>query len=220
MTTDAAVERGLRSHGESEAAIYRAAADLLRARSARGTLVDVGCGIGRFLEFTGDLITDYVGVDVVRHPTLSPDAKFLRADLDREAIPVPTASADIVAAIETIEHLESPRAFCRELFRILKPGGWLVLTTPNQLSVLSVLCLIARNRFVAFQDAYYPVHRTALLPIDLIRIANECGFGQAELGFTCSGRIPLTAAYYPQGLSRLFPQALSDNVLLVARRDD
>ena len=39
---------------------------------------------------------------------------------------MPTASADIVAALETIEHLESPRAFCRELTRILKPGGWLV----------------------------------------------------------------------------------------------
>jgi 2-polyprenyl-3-methyl-5-hydroxy-6-metoxy-1,4-benzoquinol methylase len=219
MTIDTAVERGLKSHGESDAPIYRAAAVLLRARRARGVLVDVGCGIGRFLEYSSDLAASYIGVDVVRHPGLSQDAAFHRADLDHESIPLPSASADIVSALETIEHLESPRAFCRELVRILKPGGWLVLSTPNQLSLLSVLCLIVRGRFVAFQDAYYPVHRTALLPSDLVRIAGECGLSEIELGFSCAGRIPLTGAHYPQTLSQMFPQALSDNVVLVARKN-
>ena len=186
MTTDAAVERGLESQGESDAPIYRTAASLLRARRARGVMVDVGCGIGRFLEYAGDLTGDYIGVDVVRHPGLSEDAAFHRADLDREAIPVASSSADIVSALETIEHLESPRAFCRELTRILKPGGWLVLSTPNQLSLLSLLCLIVKGRFVAFQDAYYPVHRTSLLPVDLVRIdsiynpVRRCNFTVAE----------------------------------------
>ena len=219
MTTDAAVERGLKSHGESDAPIYRTAASLLRARRARGVMVDVGCGIGRFLEYAGDLTGEYIGVDVVRHPGLSEDAAFHRADLDREAIPLASSSADIVSALETIEHLESPRAFCRELTRILKPGGWLVLSTPNQLSVLSLLCLIVKGRFVAFQDADYPVHRTSLLPVDLVRIAGECGLSQIELGFSCAGRIPLTGAHYPETLSQMFPQALSDNVVLVARKD-
>jgi SAM-dependent methyltransferase len=219
MEIDAAVERGLQSHGESDTPIYVAAAKLLRDRRARGLLVDVGCGIGRFLEFASDLTADYIGVDVVRHPGLSPDAEFHRADLDYESIPLPTASADIVAALETIEHLESPRAFCRELARILKPGGWLVVSTPNQLSLLSILCLIVRGRFVAFQDAYYPVHRTALLPIDLVRIAGECGLSEIALGFSCAGRIPLTDAHYPRTLSQMFPQALSDNVVLVGRKD-
>ena len=221
MSTDtnaAAVERGLKSHGESDAPIYRAASKLLRARRARGVVVDVGCGIGRFLEYASDVAADYIGVDVVRHPGLSPDAAFHLADLDREEIPLPSESADIVTALETIEHLESPRAFCRELARVLKPGGWLVLSTPNQLSMLSMLCLIVRGRFVAFQDAYYPVHRTALLPIDLVRIAGECGLSEIELGYSCVGRIPLTAAHYPETLSQMFPQALSDNVLLVARK--
>jgi SAM-dependent methyltransferase len=219
MTTDAAVERALNSQGESDTPIYRAAAALLRARRARGVLVDVGCGIGRFLEYASDLAADYIGVDVARHPGLSPDAAFHRADLDRESIPLPAASADIVAALETIEHLENPRAFCRELVRVLKPGGWLVLSTPNQLSVLSILCLIVKGRFVAFQDGSYPVHRTALLPVDLVRIAGECGLSEIELGFSFAGRIPLTGAHYPRTLSEMFPQALSDNVMLVARKD-
>jgi SAM-dependent methyltransferase len=219
MTTDAAaVERGLKSHGESDAPIYRAAAAMLRARRARGVVADIGCGIGRFLEYAGDLASGYVGVDVVRHPGLSPDAAFHRANLDREPIPLADASADIVVALETIEHLESPRAFCRELARVLKPEGWLIVSTPNQLSMLSLLCLIVRGRFVAFQDFYYPVHRTALLPVDLVRLTEECGLADVELGYSCAGRIPLTDAHYPETLSRMFPQALSDNVLAVARK--
>jgi len=218
MAIDPAVERGLKSHGESDAPIYRAAAALLRARRAHGVLVDVGCGIGRFLEYAADLTENYIGVDVVRHPGLSEDAAFYRADLDRESIPVPPASADIVAALETIEHLESPRLLFGELVRILKPGGWLVMSTPNQLSVLSLLCLIVRGRFVAFQDAHYPVHRTALLPVDLERMAGEFGLAEIAIGFSCAGRIPLTGAHYPPTLSQMFPQALSDNVLLVARK--
>ena len=85
--------------------------------------------------------------------------------------------------------------------------------------MLSILCLIVKGRFVAFQDAYYPIHRTALLPIDLVRIAGECGLSEIALGFSCAGRIPLTGSHYPQILSQMFPQALSDNVVLVARKD-
>jgi 2-polyprenyl-3-methyl-5-hydroxy-6-metoxy-1,4-benzoquinol methylase len=215
---EGAVERALQTQGESGDPIYRAGAAMLRARGARGSLLDVGCGIGRFREFAADLATDYVGVDVVRHPALAAEATFHRADLDREGVPVATASADIVAAIETIEHLEGPYGFVRELFRIVKPGGWVLITTPNQMSVLSLLSLATKGRFVAFQDSYYPIHRTALLPIDLVRIASDAGFIRADIGFTCSGRVPLTGLHYPEMISRLLPQALSDNVLLVAQR--
>jgi hypothetical protein len=86
------------------------------------------------------------------------------------------------------------------------------------MSVLSLLSLAVKGRFAAFQDEYYPIHRSALLPNDLVRIAGECGLSNAELAFTESGRIPLTGAHYPRTLSRIFPQACSDNVLLIARR--
>jgi hypothetical protein len=49
-------------------------------------------------------------------------------------------------------------------------------------------------------------------------MAGDCGYSRVEVAFTGSGRIPLSAAHYPEALSRLFPQALSDNVLLLAQR--
>src|ERR1700741_4759186 len=119
---DAAVERALQTQGTSEDPIYRAGVTLLRERGARGRLVDVGCGVGRFREFAADLITDYVGVDVVRHPSLPAGATFHRVDLDPESITLAEESADVGTGIETIERLESPRSFVRELSRVLKPG--------------------------------------------------------------------------------------------------
>jgi hypothetical protein len=93
-----------------------------------------------------------------------------------------------------------------------------VVTTPNQLSVLSLLTLVARKRFSAFQDGAYPGHRTALLEIDLRRIFWECGLEPVEVRYTCSGRIPLTPLHYPRTLSRLWPRGFSDNLVVAGRK--
>src|SRR5438876_4725418 len=50
---------------------------------------------------------------------------------DAHRIPVATGTCDTVVSIETIEHLTDPLAFTRELWRVLRPGGELLLTTPN-----------------------------------------------------------------------------------------
>ena len=209
--------RALQSLGESGAAIYAAAVDALRQRSAAGSVVDVGCGTGRLRALLGNLATSYVGVDAVRFDGFPVDAALLVADLNREPIPVADRSADIVLSLETIEHLENPRAFCRELVRIVKPGGWVLVSTPNQRSLGSIGALLFKEHFSAFRDQCYPAHQTALLDTDLLRIAAESGLGDISITFTGVGRIPLTAASYPRSASRAFPRALSDNVLLVAR---
>ena len=84
-------------------------------------------------------------MDVIGHRGFPSDATFVRADLDRGTIPLPDESADIAVAIETIEHLENPRALCRELVRLLRPNGWIAISTPNQLSALSLLTLLVRG---------------------------------------------------------------------------
>ncbi|MGH7924921.1 MAG: class I SAM-dependent methyltransferase, partial [Candidatus Binatus sp.] len=150
-------------------------------------------------------------------PGLPPDMELCEARLD-SPIPLADAIADLVVCVETIEHLENPRALMRELTRLAKPGGWLIVTTPNQLSLLSLMTLIVKQRFEYFQDVHYPAHLTALLAVDLGRIAAECGLQESTIRYTMSGRIPFTGQHYPAFLSRLFPRALSDNVLLTARR--
>jgi 2-polyprenyl-3-methyl-5-hydroxy-6-metoxy-1,4-benzoquinol methylase len=215
---DAALEtRALMTLGESGGSIYAAAVDALRARSARGTVVDVGCGTGRLCAMLAGLATVYTGVDAVRHSGFPGAAPLLLADLNREAVPLADRSADVAISLETIEHLENPRAFVRELVRILKPGGWLVVSTPNNRSLVSLGALVFREHFSAFRDRCYPAHQTALLDTDSRRIASENGLEQIDIIFTGAGRVPLTGASYPAALSRAFPRLLSDNVLLVAR---
>jgi 2-polyprenyl-3-methyl-5-hydroxy-6-metoxy-1,4-benzoquinol methylase len=209
--------RALQTRGESSEAIHRSMEQALRTRGASGAVVDAGCGTGQFSQRLAGIATSYTGVDVIGHRGFPHDATFVRADFDRGPIPLADEMADIVVSIETIEHLENPRAFCRDLVRLLRPGGWLAISTPNQLSVLSLLTLVVRGQFAAFQDSSYPVHRTALLEVDLRRIASECRLTDIAVHYTHCGRIPTMVCHYPAWFARLFPRACSDNLLLVAR---
>ena len=208
------------SLGSSHHAIYHMVAGALVARRITGECwIDVGCGRGHLRPFVQDRFTRYVGMDAVRHDGFPDGAEFHQLDLDgRGRLPANDASADVAAAVETIEHLENPRALTRELVRLVKPGGWVILTTPNQRSLLSLATLLTKGRFAAFQDSDYPAHITALLDVDLLRIGSEIGLTDAAIEYTRHGRIPLTPWHYPTALATLFPRALSDNLLYIGRK--
>jgi 2-polyprenyl-3-methyl-5-hydroxy-6-metoxy-1,4-benzoquinol methylase len=182
-------------------------------------VVDVGCGAGNLKRYLNGQFSRYIGIDAIRYENFPDDGEFGRADLDAGRVPLPDNIADAVISVETIEHLENPRAFVRELVRLVKPGGCVVITTPNQLSLLSLVTLIAKHRFSAFQDPQYPAHITALLEIDLRRIAGECHLIDLTIQFSRHGRLVLTPWHYPKFLSYLFPRTLSDNVLLMGRKE-
>jgi 2-polyprenyl-3-methyl-5-hydroxy-6-metoxy-1,4-benzoquinol methylase len=214
--------RARQSLGTSDAAIYQMVADVFHERDLRGdVLVDLGCGTGELWSYARERFARYVGVDAVRYGGLPEATDFHLADLDLSKTSLPAECADAVASVETIEHLENPRAFMRELVRLVKPGGCVVVTTPNQLSWLSLLTLVIKKRFSAFQDVHYPAHLTALLEVDLRRIAAECGLTDVEIKYSLQGRILLTPWHYPRVLARVFPRALSDNLILIGtKRDD
>lgn len=207
------------SRGQSGCAIYGTVAAALSRRGAGGELlVDVGCGGGRLWQHLRGRYARCVGVDLIRYEELPAEVEFRRAELNRETVSLPDACADTVVAVETIEHLENPRAFVRELARLVRPGGWVVVTTPNQQSLLSLLTLVVKGRFSAFQDMHYPAHLTALLEIDLRRIAGEAGLVETEIVYSGEGRIVLTPLHYPRPLAKLAPQLCSDNLVLLGRR--
>lgn len=209
--------RARQSLGRSDDAIHAAVSAVLHARGAAGVLADVGCGTGNLWRAVHHRFSRYVAVDAVRYEGLPEDADFRPVDLDRAPLPLQDGEADVAAAVETIEHLENPRAFIRELSRVVRPGGLVVVTTPNQRSFLSLATLVVKGRFSAFQDNAYPAHLTALLDVDLRRIAAECRLEDAAISYTLRGRMPLAGATYPLALARMFPRALSDNLVLAAR---
>jgi 2-polyprenyl-3-methyl-5-hydroxy-6-metoxy-1,4-benzoquinol methylase len=218
-TFDDAISRALQSEGDSEPAVHKLIARVVESLNIRGELVvDVGCGQGKLWPRVSARFARCVGVDAVRYPGLPPDIEWCETQLDLCAIPLPNQVADLVVCSETIEHVENPRALMRELSRLAKPEACLIVTTPNQLSLSSLLTLIVKHRFSYFQDVHYPAHLTALLEVDLMRMAAECGLINSTIEYTLSGRVPFTGRHYPKFLSNIFPRALSDNLLLAARK--
>lgn len=211
------IARASESRGSSSAAVYGMVAKIIRKRHrGGGTLIDVGCGRGELWTYLASIAANYIGADVVRYEGFPAGERFVEIDLDKGKIPLPDASGDIVAAVETIEHLENPRAFFRELTRLTRAGGLVVVTTPNQRSLLSLMTLVLQGEFNAFQEApgLYPSHITALLEADLARIAQECGLREIEVAYSSQGRVPFTAWHWPSFCSGRW---FSDNLVISAR---
>lgn len=206
------------SEGRSSHPIYATVAEMLAACNANGVIADVGCGSGTLWGTVKGRFHACVGLDAARYDGLPRDIDFRAVDLDAQRLPLDDASVDAAVAVEVIEHLENPRAFIRELARAIRPGGCVVISTPNQLSALSLLTLAGKGRFSAFQDAAYPAHRTALLEVDLRRILGEAGLADIRVSYTRHGRIPLTGLHYPVALAAIAPRWLSDNVVAAGRR--
>jgi len=212
--------RAKQSLGASSESVYQLVAKVLAQKNYEGgILVDVGCGSGSLKPYVKNNINRYVGVDVIRYEDLQTETEFIPFDLDIGKVPLPEGFADIVCAVEIIEHLENPRAFVRELVRLTKIGGLVIVTTPNQLSLLSKLTLILKNQFNAFQEApgLYPAHITALLEVDLVRIFTECGLTNIKTDYSNCGRVPFTSWHYPKNLG-FRGQAFSDNIICIGER--
>lgn len=96
--------------------------------------VDLGCGrtapLLRQLIESGAVVRG-LGVDLAPDYSVESDKlKLLKADLNAP-LPIDTASVDLVLSLAVIEHLVAPELHLREVHRILKPGGTLLLTTPS-----------------------------------------------------------------------------------------
>jgi len=208
------------SHGSGAKAIHDRVSEIIGSRRAGELIIDVGCGAGELWRVLNGRFSRYLGIDAIRYDDFPAEASIKLADFDHEPLPLPDELADVIVSAETIEHLENPRRFMRELTRVCKTDGLIVVTTPNQLSLLSKMTLILKNEFNAFQErpGLYPAHRTALLENDLIRIAKECNLSDIRIQYSCCGRLPLLPWSYPASITRLLPRAFSDNLLLIATK--
>jgi SAM-dependent methyltransferase len=103
------------------------------ARRPAGRLLDVGCYDGQFIAQVLPSTHSVVGVDVSARALRAARGRGVlgvRAQVERSLPFVDDGFATVVAA-EVIEHVFDTQAVVNELARVLRPGGWLVVTTPN-----------------------------------------------------------------------------------------
>lgn len=128
-------------------------------KSDKSAVLDVGCGDGYHACLLNSLpgvrekvsITgiDPVSLDI-RTATLTAESlqydnvRFLQGSADK--LDFQDSGFDIVLCSDVIEHLPDPEQCLREIKRVLKPGGTMILTTPNDTSAVKALLNALRNR--------------------------------------------------------------------------
>jgi len=119
-------------------------------RKGGNKLLDVGCGNGVLVEIVKDKFANLYGCDISK--TAANEAKkrgmdALCVDFNNGYLPYADASIDNISCIEVIEHVIDPQEILKEMYRILLPGGKLVLTTPNIRYFRNLACLTFKGIF-------------------------------------------------------------------------
>lgn len=166
-------ENPVQSYSEYERSPFWRAADRiafgpwkeeLRQRASSGPIrvLDVGCAQGRSTFHLADLPVEVVGFDVskscvrkaserARLADPAADLTFLCADA--AGFPFRDASFDVVLVYGVLHHVESPASVCREIGRVLRPGG-IYFGQENNVTVFRwIFDLIQRLRPAWYEEA-------------------------------------------------------------------
>ena len=120
------------------------------------TFLDIGCGRGDFLRGFKELGLGVFGIDSERSnsETLKDiDVKIL--DIEEAPFPFEKETFDFVFSKSVIEHLWNPDNFIKESYRVLKPGGRIIVMTPDWVS-----------QRIIFYDDFTHVHPYTKTSID------------------------------------------------------
>jgi len=117
-----------------------------------------------------------------------------------------------------IEHLEAPWTALRAAARLVAPGGWIVVSTPNLARLRNRLELAVRGQFTSFRPDN-EAHISPAPPHVTRRILSEEGLTAEEPRFAGRDVISLTGGRtWPQGVRERVPVLTSVSVIIAAQR--
>src|ERR1700694_5527410 len=150
---------------------FRAAFPHIR-KGAR--VCDLGCGLdAAFQDYAAERIAHGVGVDDQVQDGAGGRWQRVRADI-RAALPLESAQFDHVVMLAVLEHLAEPEPVLREAYRILAPGGSLILTWPSAM-VDPILKVLHGLRFVS-DEMESDQHQKRMPPAAVQQMLHRIGF--------------------------------------------
>lgn len=115
--------------------ILRDIRNTLKSYSFKGSLLDIGCGEKPYKNLFNS-INKYIGIDFKNYSINKdfkgeiPEDYFSDDYLDTLTLPYQNESFDNVVAFQVLEHHKNPKKMISEVFRIVKSGGYILMTVP------------------------------------------------------------------------------------------
>ncbi len=124
------------SHDNSDNVIYQR--HLVAYNTAKdlvhGKVLEVGCGEGYGVDILAPYANEYIAIDKFQtnlddYINKHPNVQFEQMSVP--PLPFPDNHFDSLVTFQVIEHIEDDEEMIKEMARVLKPGGIMVMTTPN-----------------------------------------------------------------------------------------
>ena len=120
--------------------------ELLSSISPNSRVLDAGCGYdAAVISEYRNLVDEAVGVDLVEEFQTEPGVRTYTANL--ESLPFEDNYFDVIVSRDAIEHFTDPLKVFRELKRVLKPGGKVIIVTPNKHHYSSIISALLPTSF-------------------------------------------------------------------------
>jgi ubiquinone/menaquinone biosynthesis C-methylase UbiE len=104
------------------------------AKRINGNVLEVGCGEGYGISLLAPKVTNYMAVDKFATNVDRYAANFSHVKFQQMSVPplqFPDNTFDYIVTFQVIEHIEDDEKMVAEMSRVLKPGGKMIMTTPN-----------------------------------------------------------------------------------------